>query len=562
MKKLITAALFLCAWSISVLAQSSPPIRVTEADGSPSKLGVTKFVFDNGTVTITGNTARVTGGGGGGGTVTSVSVTTANGVSGSVANATTTPAITLTLGAITPTTVNGLTVTTTTGTFTVANGKTLTASNTLTLAGTDSTTMTFPATSASIARTDAGQTFIGTQAFGAITASGAIVQTSTSAAALESGPSGSTNPVFRLVNNVPSATTGLSITGNAAGSGVTLTALSNAGDEGINIATKGNGQLSLVTLTLPTFSIKDTSLTMPNYSSLFSGTSYVNRIGYFGEAQSSAGGFSINGFTSNGSNAGFPILISGYHGGTAPTTPAFRFSSFKSDGVTSRTALTGSEIILTVEAGTVEQFRINASGNVGIGATAFGTSGAKVFAIGGSTAPSTSPADVIQAYSGDGAAGAHELYTRNEAGEVERQTGLAARVTTQFDKTNTTLATVTGLSRNVESGRTYSFRAVLHFDADLTGGGKFAIEGTATATSVIYEIVQVCNASNLNTITSRQTALAGSAGQAGCTAGVTYIDGTIVVNAGGTLIPSFAQNAASGTSSVLVNSSFVLHPIS
>jgi hypothetical protein len=42
---------------------------------------------------------------GGGGTVTSVSVVTANGVSGSVATATTTPAITLTLGAITPSSV-------------------------------------------------------------------------------------------------------------------------------------------------------------------------------------------------------------------------------------------------------------------------------------------------------------------------------------------------------------------------------------------------------------------------------------------------------------------------
>jgi hypothetical protein len=40
-----------------------------------------------------------------GGTVTTVSVVTANGVSGSVANATTTPAITLTLGNITPTSV-------------------------------------------------------------------------------------------------------------------------------------------------------------------------------------------------------------------------------------------------------------------------------------------------------------------------------------------------------------------------------------------------------------------------------------------------------------------------
>ena len=43
-----------------------------------------------------------------GGTVTSVSVTTANGVSGTVATATSTPAITLTLGAITPTSTNGV----------------------------------------------------------------------------------------------------------------------------------------------------------------------------------------------------------------------------------------------------------------------------------------------------------------------------------------------------------------------------------------------------------------------------------------------------------------------
>lgn len=47
----------------------------------------------------------------GGGTVTKVSVVTANGVSGTVANDTSTPAITLTLGAITPTSVNGVTAT-------------------------------------------------------------------------------------------------------------------------------------------------------------------------------------------------------------------------------------------------------------------------------------------------------------------------------------------------------------------------------------------------------------------------------------------------------------------
>ncbi len=53
----------------------------------------------------------------------------------------------------------------TSATLTIANGKTLTVNNTLTLAGTDSTTMTFPTTSASIARTDAAQTFTGAQTY-------------------------------------------------------------------------------------------------------------------------------------------------------------------------------------------------------------------------------------------------------------------------------------------------------------------------------------------------------------------------------------------------------------
>jgi hypothetical protein len=64
-------------------------------------------------------------------------------------------ALTGTVGATSPTTgafttVNGNTITTGTGVLTLAAGKTLTASNTLTLAGTDSTTMTFPSASAAI----------------------------------------------------------------------------------------------------------------------------------------------------------------------------------------------------------------------------------------------------------------------------------------------------------------------------------------------------------------------------------------------------------------------------
>ena len=81
---------------------------------------------------------------------------------------------TQTVGALVATTVNGNTVTAGTGVLTLAAGKTLTASNTLTLAGTDSTTMTFPTTSATIARTDAGNTFTGTQNLASLTISSAV----------------------------------------------------------------------------------------------------------------------------------------------------------------------------------------------------------------------------------------------------------------------------------------------------------------------------------------------------------------------------------------------------
>lgn len=77
------------------------------------------------------------------------------------------------LGVATATSINKITLTTpaTSATLTIANGKTLTANKTLTLDGTDGTTITFPSTSASMARTDSAQSFAGTQTFsGLITA--------------------------------------------------------------------------------------------------------------------------------------------------------------------------------------------------------------------------------------------------------------------------------------------------------------------------------------------------------------------------------------------------------
>jgi hypothetical protein len=142
-----------------------------------------------------------------------------------------------------------------------------------------------------------------------------------------------------------------------------------------------------------------------------------------------------------------------------------------------------------------------------------------------------------------------------------RQTGSRKRVATQFDKTDATLADVADLSVTVTAGRSYSFRAVLYVNTDAVGGHKYAIAGTATATAIVYQINSINNGSNAFRINSRQTALGGSAGEAVGTAYYTELIGLITVNAGGTLLPQFAQNAANGTSSVLVGSHFILEDI-
>lgn len=98
-------------------------------------------------------------------------VTTSTG-SGSVVLSTGPTLMSPVLGVATATSINKVAITApvTSATLTIANGKTLTANHSLTLAGTDSTTMTFPSTSASIARTDAAQTFTGNQ-----TVNGAVI---------------------------------------------------------------------------------------------------------------------------------------------------------------------------------------------------------------------------------------------------------------------------------------------------------------------------------------------------------------------------------------------------
>ncbi len=113
----------------------------------------------NGIVTTSGGTGAL-------------SVTGTTG-SGNVVLVTSPTLITPILGAATATSINGLTITSSTGTLSITNAKTLAATNSLTFSGTDGTTMTFPTTSATLARTDAANTFTGHQTIEGVTSTGA-----------------------------------------------------------------------------------------------------------------------------------------------------------------------------------------------------------------------------------------------------------------------------------------------------------------------------------------------------------------------------------------------------
>lgn len=151
----------------TTLALTNSPVLVTPNLGTPSAITLTN---GSGLPVLTG----ISGLGSGVATflATPSSANLASAVtdetgSGALVFATSPSLTTPTLGVATATSINKLAITApaTGSTLAVADGKTFTVNRTLTLTGTDATTMTFPGTNATIARTDAGQSFTGTQTF-------------------------------------------------------------------------------------------------------------------------------------------------------------------------------------------------------------------------------------------------------------------------------------------------------------------------------------------------------------------------------------------------------------
>lgn len=458
---------------------------------------------------------------------------------------------------------------------------------------------------------------------GVMGVTGPMTITSTSANCLNVGPNGATNPVIRGVCNVASAATGISVTGNAAGSGATINTLSSVSNENLFVFSKGTGSVA----------VSNGSFTPTSNVALHVEKAAISGREIMGKFTVSDGGnsaFFVNNTTNN--NSLYVPTMSGYLD-SVNTAASFAMTGFVSAANDASDSATGGIVALQVNrtdsatdplngtlsavanrkvfsianfttsllvipaagalnqgstgalqfastasaAGTMDTGIVrsaastlratNAStgaGNLilGTSAGAIGTSGAGVLAFTLSTAPSTSPTDTVQVYSNDAAAADHNLYTRNEAGAVNRITGLGVRNSAQFDKTSsTTFSTVTGLSFNVEASRTYAFRATLQTTANVAGGVKFQVGGTATATAISYEGILYDTAALGGQ--TRATALATTVcAVTTSTAGTCKIEGVIQVNAAGTLTIDFAQNASNGAaSSVLANQYFQLIPI-
>lgn len=141
--------LLLAAMSAPAIAQNlNPNTRILRFAGVPSGpctvffLGINNSNNDTYNCNTSGAWVKIASGGGASGTVTAVNGT-ANQINSD--GSSTTPTLTLSSTITLPGTLNKYTFTApaTGATFSIADGKTFTASNSLTLAGTDSTTQTF-----------------------------------------------------------------------------------------------------------------------------------------------------------------------------------------------------------------------------------------------------------------------------------------------------------------------------------------------------------------------------------------------------------------------------------
>lgn len=118
---------------------------------------------------------------------------------------------------------------------------------------------------------------------------------------------------------------------------------------------------------------------------------------------------------------------------------------------------------------------------------------------------------------------------------------------------STTFASVAGLTQNVTGTGVYNFRMHLVGTAGASGGLKVAFAGTATATA-FNSTCWNYNGTTINAVTN-VTSLASSLTAQTAVYTDLVCEGSITVNAGGTLIVQAAQNASNATSTTVLTGS-------
>lgn len=153
----------------------------------------------------------------------------------------------------------------------VATGKKFTVSNSLTLAGTDTTTMTFPTTSATIARTDAGNTFTGASTASAWVLTSPTITTKISPTSDDGAPLGDTTHNFSDLFLASGAVINIA---NSNWVATHTSAILTVGTGDLRVTTAGTNTASVVTVG-GTQTLTAKTLTSPAINTGTIGTSLV-----------------------------------------------------------------------------------------------------------------------------------------------------------------------------------------------------------------------------------------------------------------------------------------------
>ena len=399
------------------------------------------------------------------GTVSSVSTAAANnGVTATWATNTTTPALTIGLGAITPTSVNGLTLAAQTTGFTVAGGtttpKTLTVNNSLGLSGTDGSTLNIGGggTLGTNAYTSTAYAPLASPTFtGTVTNNGSFAGTAVLPAA-----NGGTGQNFYAIGDLlyASTTSALSkLTAAAAGNALISGGAGTAPAWGkIGLATHVSGNLPVAN--------GGTGLTSIGANSLL----YASAANTISPLISVSNGILVT------SGSGVPSISNTV--GAALTMPALNLSGTSNQLVLQAGGVTGT-LTWTPSASNKVITLPNTTGTVAL------TSDVNNITLSGDVTSTSSATTVVGKINGTSLAALGTGILKNTTSTGVPSIAVAADFPTLNQNTTGTAANVTGIVAPANGGTGVANSRTITLGGNLTTSGDFATTITSTATTSV-----------------------------------------------------------------------------